>query len=552
MRGVGGAVVVAVGFGLGLMGAAWAQPAPPAGGSKPEQAKPEQAKPEQAKTSAKMTEGKHSRYRRATNLAARKFFKAANDYYDSRCKLNITKEEQDKAKAAMDAAQTALDEAIAREADEAPAVTKARAEVVFRFSDYLRGSKLEFDSNFNLVNVNKKLLDEAEEKAKEARAQEEERIRQRINDAQSPAAPRQTSCGPGGGNTSVLVAARPIGTDADGQIYRTVRIELRSAEPRLFPQIAMGGSATSMNVPTINAGTVFTGGAERPIITSAGRLTGGGGFLSFSTPGAGPIQNFVFTGTFDQANASNNGFVAPGTSGVAQTYIIPNPVSGSTGINAGATGQTVSTETQWREFSGTIAARSEMTDYEIWRNYQIGVFVGAGLHYRNARRTDSVTQQSINFAGLNSVIDLTTTSNFIAPHFSAGIVKTAGGPSGPIAGLSGFVAPGARMTSANAAQNSNCTPCGGGSPERSVTLQRDFSETKFAVVSGVSGYLGYQVSPSLRGVIEASYENQTATPVFGVPTTPVQQPIALNSGSIDIFRVGGKISFIFPPPAPSP
>jgi hypothetical protein len=34
---------------------------------------------------------------------------------------------------------------------------------------------------------------------------------------------------------TVLIAARPIGTDATAAIYRTVRIELRSAEPRQFP-----------------------------------------------------------------------------------------------------------------------------------------------------------------------------------------------------------------------------------------------------------------------------------------------------------------------------
>ncbi len=38
-------------------------------------------------------------------------------------------------------------------------------------------------------------------------------------------------------NRFVEVAARPISGDARGQIYRTVTIELRSAEPRLFPQI---------------------------------------------------------------------------------------------------------------------------------------------------------------------------------------------------------------------------------------------------------------------------------------------------------------------------
>jgi PKD repeat protein len=36
---------------------------------------------------------------------------------------------------------------------------------------------------------------------------------------------------------SVLVVARPVGDDANAAIYRSVRIELRSAEPRLFPQV---------------------------------------------------------------------------------------------------------------------------------------------------------------------------------------------------------------------------------------------------------------------------------------------------------------------------
>jgi len=36
--------------------------------------------------------------------------------------------------------------------------------------------------------------------------------------------------------SSVLVAARPAGSDANGALYRTVRIEIRSPEPRLFPE----------------------------------------------------------------------------------------------------------------------------------------------------------------------------------------------------------------------------------------------------------------------------------------------------------------------------
>ena len=38
-------------------------------------------------------------------------------------------------------------------------------------------------------------------------------------------------------NQSVLITARPVGTDFNGAFYRAVRLELRSAEPRLFPQV---------------------------------------------------------------------------------------------------------------------------------------------------------------------------------------------------------------------------------------------------------------------------------------------------------------------------
>jgi hypothetical protein len=44
-------------------------------------------------------------------------------------------------------------------------------------------------------------------------------------------------------NQTVLVSARPVGTDANGALYRTVRIELRQAEPRLFPQNPNGDIA---------------------------------------------------------------------------------------------------------------------------------------------------------------------------------------------------------------------------------------------------------------------------------------------------------------------
>lgn len=44
-------------------------------------------------------------------------------------------------------------------------------------------------------------------------------------------------------NSNVIVSVRPVGGDFNGQIFRTVRIELRSAEPRYFPQIPPDGDA---------------------------------------------------------------------------------------------------------------------------------------------------------------------------------------------------------------------------------------------------------------------------------------------------------------------
>lgn len=64
-------------------------------------------------------------------------------------------------------------------------------------------------------------------------------------------------------NQNVSVLARPVGTDANAANYRSVKIELRSAEPRLFPQVggalpfcsfiveAPGGQCTDVNVCSV-------------------------------------------------------------------------------------------------------------------------------------------------------------------------------------------------------------------------------------------------------------------------------------------------------------
>jgi hypothetical protein len=53
-------------------------------------------------------------------------------------------------------------------------------------------------------------------------------------------------------NQSVTVRARPVGDDFNGQIYRSVSIELRSAEPRLFPQVPTCGAPGAPSPPACN------------------------------------------------------------------------------------------------------------------------------------------------------------------------------------------------------------------------------------------------------------------------------------------------------------
>jgi hypothetical protein len=53
-------------------------------------------------------------------------------------------------------------------------------------------------------------------------------------------------------NQSVLITARPVGTDFNGAFYRTVRLELRSAEPLMFPQIPRCGDEGAPPPPFCN------------------------------------------------------------------------------------------------------------------------------------------------------------------------------------------------------------------------------------------------------------------------------------------------------------
>jgi hypothetical protein len=76
-------------------------------------------------------------------------------------------------------------------------------------------------------------------------------------------------------NQMMRVLARPISTDALGQIYRTVNIELRSAEGRLFPEVA-GNAPPSCNF-AIQAPFGFL--TDRSILFQSTAADTAGGFI---------------------------------------------------------------------------------------------------------------------------------------------------------------------------------------------------------------------------------------------------------------------------------
>lgn len=104
----------------------------------------------------------------------------------------------------------------------------------------------------------------------------------------------------------IIVGARPVSTDANGAPYTTLRIELKSAEPRRFPQTTTGSPTCSFvrapNNPIVTAGTTLR-------FTSTSSVTDGyivryewyfgDGTSSDGSEGTIDVQhNFNFSGTY--------------------------------------------------------------------------------------------------------------------------------------------------------------------------------------------------------------------------------------------------------------
>ncbi|MDO8399276.1 MAG: hypothetical protein Q7T45_15795 [Bradyrhizobium sp.] len=320
-----------------------------------------------------------------------------------------------------------------------------------------------------------------------------------------------------------------------------------------FP-LASGASWT--RIPQVSGGTRFGGGgAEVSIVDSRRSIPGVTAAVGVNIPAPRDraffnFDYFTMVANFNGFNDSVRGNVPVGTSS-AFTYIFPNPASGSTGLGPTVTGQSVTLDTRGQFWDIALGTTTRVPAGPIFAS-PTGSFwtYGFGVRYANMNTEHNITQQSLTFPDLNVAINLALRSHFIGPNFTVGFEAMQPLPSGMFGGASASISPGALITDASARQASRCGPCGGASPEFDLVLQRNFSDTSFAVMTGVNGFIGYRFNPNFRVQGEASYQYLSQLKSFAVPTSPVRQPIGLTSSSSDIFSVGGRLVFEFNPVPP--
>jgi hypothetical protein len=331
-----------------------------------------------------------------------------------------------------------------------------------------------------------------------------------------------------------------------------------SADLRQFG-VVIGGGGTWVDVPQVKGGTQFDpiSGREIPIAKSASTLTGGGGHLFATIP---TNQNTLW-GDYFYINAGGSTFdgkgggaVPIGGNNVALTYLFPNPISGSTGIFAGATGQQVKVGSDGHLIDVSLGLK-DVTPLPgppgppgspFFQQFDLHTTVG--FRYRNFDLSHTIDQQSLFFPDLHSQIGLDQSSNFYGVQFGVGLLSRPPGPQGGfVGGVHAFVAPGILSTSATAKQSSHCGPCGIASPEYDVSLQRGFNDSRFSVIVGGTVHLGYQFNSNVGVFVKGTVEHMTDVPFFQVPTTPVEQPVFVDHGAATNASFMTGIRVILPP-----
>jgi hypothetical protein len=210
--------------------------------------------------------------------------------------------------------------------------------------------------------------------------------------------------------------------------------------------------------------------------------------------------------------------VPVGGANVAYTYLFANPATNTTGVFAGATGQSVRIRTNG-EFIW-------LNPYLAWRmqlDAAMGLSAkfGFGPIYEYSDIGHHIDQQSLVFADVSSRTHIRNDNHFIGAAFRGGLRWGDGNVS---ASLSGYVAPGVNIFDGRVTQWNTCGPCPNPG-DRNFSLSRSFSDTRFAVQTGLNLNLGFRLSQSVR-VNVGGYHNFTSESGFiRVPTTPSEQPV---------------------------
>jgi hypothetical protein len=314
------------------------------------------------------------------------------------------------------------------------------------------------------------------------------------------------------------------------------------------PQFLIDGAYANVNVPGFGAGTQFVAALAREveILRSPRNLGFAGGAVEFRAPvssvfGADVPSIFSEMAFYAKLEGysfwgSESGSVPIGGNNVAYTNIFPNPATGATGVLAGATGQDISIKAKGEAIKFRAGAEWHVSLAELQRFYAI-ITGGAAFDY-----TDSgyeITQQSLFFPDVSSRTKLRVDDYFFAPYIGAGVRFDDGNV---FASVSGFVAPGVLFTDASAKQRNLCGPCPNPG-DRDFKLSTSFSNTRFAVQTGIDLKLGARLTPSVTVEGGFQYVHTSHAAFLRPPTTPAEQPIRLDYGSTN--RFGGRFGVRF-------
>jgi len=329
-------------------------------------------------------------------------------------------------------------------------------------------------------------------------------------------------------------------------------------------------------VPKIGAGTVGDPGTESALVKSDGTLTG----VSVSASAAIPLKDlgtapdWLFPVSLwpsgDMAKARERARQFPGfqyqfgprlnirvghgnlrgkASGEEPiggrtssfTYIGVNPATGTTGVNAGATGEAV-----------TIKTRVQMVDLDIHFSQPVtGGLIGdsgfwvlegwAGLTFSYSHGQQRIGANSLTFSGVSSQTELTNRDLFIGPRVGA-TLRAQHGPFYVAAG--GWIAPGFFHSRGTARQHNLCDVCGNPA-DRDFRLKASNTKRALGVRAGIELNLGVFMAENIMLGLQSRYSFSSRVGGYQNPTSPTHQPARYGTNPAHSWDVTAQLKLIF-------